>query len=348
MKTVAIYNPYWDTLGGGEKYVASVVSAYLSANYKPTILWHDKNLLSQLRRRFGLNLSGATVDPSLLSALSCAGIRTRLKLTSQFDSFFWVSDGSIPLLRSKNNLLHFQVPFNRKQYLLNRLKLKTFDYIICNSRFTKSIIDKNYGCQSVVLYPPVTLMPQAKKDKVILSVGRFDNILHSKRQDVLINAFKNLSLLGWRLVLVGGSMDTSGKVESLQKFIGNYPIEIIVNPDFEQVQALYAKASIYWHAAGFGSNLKKNPEKAEHFGITTVEAMSAGAIPVVYAGGGQLEIVDEGKNGFLWHTETELINKTTQIIRNKTNTTSLVSNAINTAKQFSQDQFIHEFQKYIR
>lgn len=347
MKTAVIYNPYWDTLGGGEKYVASVINAYQKAKYQPIILWHDKSLLSQISRRFGLDLSGAAVDLSLLSTLSHANIRNRLKLTSQFDSFFWVSDGSIPLLGSKNNLLHFQVPFNNKQSLFNRLKLKNFDHIICNSHFTKSVIDKNYGCHSAVLYPPVTLMPQAQKDKTILSVGRFDNILHSKRQDVLISVFKALPQSGWKLVLAGGSIDTSGKVKSLQKFIGDYPIEIIVNPSFKQIQELYSKASIYWHAAGFGSNLKKSPEKAEHFGITTVEAMSAGAIPVVYAGGGQLEIVKEGENGFLWHTETELINKTNQIIRSKINMTNLTTNAINTAKEFSQDRFVHEFQKYI-
>jgi len=36
----------------------------------------------------------------------------------------------------------------------------------------------------------------------------------------------------------------------------------------------------------------------EHFGITTVEAMAAGCVPLVYDSGGQAEIVSSGYNGY--------------------------------------------------
>jgi glycosyltransferase involved in cell wall biosynthesis len=261
MKTAAIYNPYWDTLGGGEKYVATAAVAFLKARYHPVILWHDQDLLKKIQQRFGLNLEGATVDQKLWETFQSAKTTEKLKLSSEFESFLWVSDGSIPLLGSKKNLLHFQVPFTRKASLLNKIKIKSFDHIICNSNFTKSIIDKNYGCKSSVLYPPVTLIEPAVKENVILSVGRFDNILHSKRQDILIEAFKQLDAPDWKLVLAGGSLNTAGQIDSLKKFIGDHAIEIVVNPTFDEIRRLFSKAKIYWHAAGFGSNLKKNPEK---------------------------------------------------------------------------------------
>jgi glycosyltransferase involved in cell wall biosynthesis len=347
MKTAAIYNPYWDTLGGGEKYVATAVAAFLKAKYQPIILWHDSDILDKIQLRFGLNLEGAIVDRDLWDTFQTAKTTEKLKLSSEFDSFFWVSDGSIPLLGSKKNLLHFQVPFTVKVSLLNKIKIKSFDHIICNSRFTKSIIDKNYSCKSNILYPPVTLIDPDIKENVILSVGRFDNILHSKRQDILIEAFKQLDAPDWKLVLAGGSLNTVGQIDSLKKFIGDFAIEIVVNPTFDEIRKLYSQAKVYWHAAGYGSNLKKNPEKAEHFGIATVEAMSAGAIPVVFAGGGQLEIIRDGSDGFFWNKPEELVSITKEIISEKKDNQITAQNAVKTAEKYSQERFIDEFKQYV-
>jgi hypothetical protein len=55
-----------------------------------------------------------------------------------------------------------------------------------------------------------------------------------------------------------------------------------------------------WHATGYGFDAEQYPAKQEHFGMTTVEAMSAGAVPVVLNTGGQREIVTHGDDGFLW------------------------------------------------
>ena len=44
------------------------------------------------------------------------------------------------------------------------------------------------------------------------------------------------------------------------------------NCPFEELIKLYEKAKIFWHGAGFGENENLNPEKMEHFGITTVSA----------------------------------------------------------------------------
>ena len=60
---------------------------------------------------------------------------------------------------------------------------------------------------------------------------------------------------------------------------------------------LYGRASIFWHAAGLGEDPERHPDRYEHFGITTVEAMSAGAVPVVIDAAGQVEIVEHGANG---------------------------------------------------
>jgi glycosyltransferase involved in cell wall biosynthesis len=55
-----------------------------------------------------------------------------------------------------------------------------------------------------------------------------------------------------------------------------------------------------------------NPELTEHFGISTVEAISAGCIPLVVGRGGQPEIVTNPD--LLWQTIEELIEKTQAVI----------------------------------
>jgi glycosyltransferase involved in cell wall biosynthesis len=78
----------------------------------------------------------------------------------------------------------------------------------------------------------------------------------------------------------------------------------------------------------------------EHFGISTVEAMSAGGVPVVYNGGGLPEIVRDGKDGFLWKSTDELIDKTVSIIAG---TGNYSEKAVRRSKEFSVNRFTNAF-----
>ena len=43
IKRVALYNPYLDTLGGGEKHILSILDVFAEQGYEINIFW-DKNL----------------------------------------------------------------------------------------------------------------------------------------------------------------------------------------------------------------------------------------------------------------------------------------------------------------
>ena len=77
-------------------------------------------------------------------------------------------------------------------------------------------------------------------------------------------------------------------------------LPVVLHPDATgaELRALYGRASIFWHAAGLGEDTERHPDRYEHFGITTVEAMSAGAVPVVIDAAGQVEIVEQGVSGY--------------------------------------------------
>ncbi len=305
----AIFNPYLDTLGGGERYTLSFAKVLVDAGWQVDMGWNDPGIKEALKDRFGIDTSGINIVPDI-------------KRGDGYDLCFWVSDGSIPALKARKNFLHFQVPFHGVggNNLINKMKLFRIEKIICNSEFTKKVIDKEYGVESVVVYPPVDVdrIKSKRKENLILFVGRFSQLKQNKNQDVLIKAFKKLvdnGLKDWKLVLAGGiEVGVTDYLKSLEKLSEGYPIEIIKSPDFTALKDLYGKARIFWSASGFGENEEKNPDKVEHFGMTVVEAMATGAIPVIFNAGGHKEIIKDKRNGFLWDSPGQLIKITNQII----------------------------------
>ncbi len=319
-KKAVLFTPYADTLGGGERYILTLAQVLLNRGWQVEITFKNKKLLNQARSRFNLPLKKIDlIGRDILTSPPYFSHR-------RYDLLFWVSDGSIPTMMAQKNWLHFQVPFHnlRSKSLFNIVKLKLIDKVICNSYFTKKIVDHEYGISSLVWYPPISIedfSPQ-KKTNLIIAVGRFETTMNVKRQDILVSAFKDLvdqGLSGWKLVLFGGSLAKEKDNLFLQKLkeqAQGFPIEFQVNAPFTKLKEAYSRAKIFWHAAGFGVDEKKEPEKVEHFGMTTVEAMASGCWPLVYEAGGQKEIFRNfpQKNLCLWQNKNQLLEKTKKII----------------------------------
>ena len=114
MKKALVFDPYLDTLGGGERYVLSFCLGLKQYGYDVDLAWKDTAAIEGAEKRFGFDLSSINLNKKAFSL--CAeksSIIERYKLTKNYDLVFWVSDGSLPLLFSPNNLVHFQVPFTK-------------------------------------------------------------------------------------------------------------------------------------------------------------------------------------------------------------------------------------------
>ncbi len=81
----------------------------------------------------------------------------------------------------------------------------------------------------------------------------------------------------------------------------------------------------------------------EHFGIVTVEAMSAGCVPVVIRRGGQGEIVEHGVSGFLWNTLDELESYTARLIADPDLCARMSAAARARSSRFDRKAFIGSF-----
>ena len=74
--------------------------------------------------------------------------------------------------------------------------------------------------------------------------------------------------------------------------------------------------------------------------IAAVEAMAAGAVPVVINKGGQPEIVQHGVNGFVWNTLDELKTYTQQLAEDPALRSRMSAAARVRAQDFSRERFV--------
>jgi glycosyltransferase involved in cell wall biosynthesis len=189
--------------------------------------------------------------------------------------------------------------------------MRSYPLVLAHSAYVARWIRTWWGLDSTVVHPAVApvQVPGNARDpaerRAIVIVGRFFTEGHSKCQADLVSAFRGLhdgGLEGWRLHLVGGVDGPQGRryLEHVKGLAAGYPIDIHANASRPELERRVAGASIVWHASGWRNVARVDPGRFEHFGIGIVEAMSAGAVPVVLGIGGPDEIVRHGVDGLKW------------------------------------------------
>lgn len=353
---ICFYSPYIPQhFGGGEKHLLDVAIA-ASEKHTVSIALPESSSISALFLEevkskyevfFNLNLQKITFITTPLG--TNASFFQKIWWTKKFDGLYYVTDGSLFFSLARHNYLHIQTPLKlSKSSLVERLKLANWKHKNTNSFFTKKIIEEYWQTKiQTVLHPTVNsdlFDPQRKKEKIILNVGRFFKHLHAKRQDILIAVFKEMvnkypeETNGWKLYLIGGVEDHEYFAD-LKSAAEGSNIELIIDCPRNELIEIYNKASIYWHAAGYEVDENEHPQKVEHFGITTAEAMAAGAIPIVVPKGGQPEVVGEALLDLSWQTTSECIQKTITVISDPHLQKKYKEEAIIQVQQFAQDSF---------
>lgn len=352
---VGIFDPYLDDIGGGERYMMSIAE-YLSTKHQVVIFWDHRSDIDRIQEQFSLDLSQCKVKKNIFSG--SYGFIKRIFESRKYDAIIFLSDGSVPFVLSKKLYLHIQQPLSGidNESFKFKFKLSRVNKIFFNSEYSKSFVNPSVARRGLVLYPPVSLNPKkVEKENIILHVGRFRvrnvGATDYKKQDVMISAFKKMVDKGfkdWKFVLAVGVHDEDKEnFNRMQENAKGYPIEFLINLNNKKLWDVYSKAKLYWHASGYGENLKTHPEYAEHFGISTVEAMGAGAVPVVINTGGQKEIVEMGRNGFLWDSTNELMEKTNELVRDSNLWEKMSDEAKIRAKIFSKERFCKELDRIL-
>lgn len=352
---ICLYSPYIPKhAGGGEKYMFDVATSLAKKHAVsiavPQQYAGDASIVKKYELFLNRSLDNISFVPSPLG--STANFLQKLFWTRQFDVMYYLTDGSLFVSLAKKNILHIQFPLRLdKSSFVERFKLSKWQVKNTNSEFTKKVIEESWMTKIDLVHHPLVDVAEinhaaavVKKEKIILSVGRFFRQLHSKRQDILLDIFRQLvtkypaATKGWKLVFIG-TVEDQEYFSQIKRKKRNLPIKFYHDLDRKKLLEWYGKASIYWHAAGFEVDPEKHPEKVEHFGISTAEAMAAGCVPIVHGKGGQLEVMGAELTDLLWSTQEECLAKTKEIMTDLELRKNYQKTAQKRAQVFNKDIF---------
>lgn len=240
--------------------------------------------------------------------------------------------------------------------ITKRSDLETYDRVVSISKFVKKWTKNYWGLESDVLYPPVNtkkFSPSKEKKNWIIHIGRFFVTGHNKKQLDLAKVFTTMHDAGetgdWELHFIGSVHEGQKHQEYFDAVVEQakgYPVVFHTDVSFDELRAIIEQGKIYWHATGLDENESRSPILMEHFGITTVEAMAAGCVPVVIGAGGQKEIVTEG-SGYLWNSREELRNNTKRLLHDDSLLKKLREGAVQRAAYFDRDEFGKRFAAFL-
>jgi glycosyltransferase involved in cell wall biosynthesis len=164
------------------------------------------------------------------------------------------------------------------------LAAQRVDEFVSNSDYVGKRIRKFYRRDSVTIHPasPVRFDEVCEAGEYYLVVSRF---VSYKRVDL---AIETCNRLGRKLVVVG----SGGEDENRLRELSGPTVEFVGAVSDDELAGLYARARAFLFPG------------VEDFGLTPIEAMSAGVPVLAYGKGGVLETVVDGQTGLYFHAQT--------------------------------------------
>ena len=250
---------------------------------------HHKLLLSFMPKAWeALDLTEYDLVISCCASC-CKGVITRpdaLHVCYSFSPTRYVWDLYYDYLENTNAIKRF---FMKR--MIHKVRLWDFqaaqrvDHFAADSNVVGSRIKKYYRRDFTTIYPgtrineyPITEMP----DDYYLVVARF---VRYKRVDLAIEACNQLKK---KLVVIG----SGGEEEERLKKLAGDTVEFLGRVSDEEMERYYSRAKAFLFPG------------IEDYGITPVEAMSAGVPVLAFGKGGALETVQDGKTGLYFHDQT--------------------------------------------
>ena len=349
---VGLFTPYALVPGGGEMYLLSLAESFLP-DAEVTLITsesYSRIRLLTIARELALDLD----------RLSLATLQRAQKMT-EFDLFIAMSNSVLPPIAGlgKRNVHVCQFPFPMNHIAVGQQwqLASGYEFTAVYSEFARSHTTAATRRLQLpekpihVISPPVNLVDRAgnRKKNLILSVGRIFTGDHCKRHDLMIEVFRNILARGYQGIElhIAGSLHPESRHREyfvqLQEMARGLPVFFHLNASRQELEELYRSALVYWHAAGIGVDITASPEKCEHFGITVVEAMSAGCIAVVADQGGPAELVDHTRTGFHFRDGSELAELTGRILTECEEqwVTAMAAAAADQAQAYAKANFVH-------
>lgn len=227
-------------------------------------------------------------------------------------------------------------PFKFAGDVLTRLAPNPF-YLVTITQYVRRAVKRLTGLDSHVIYPPVDVpsfasgLEAPKDEKAMLVVCRISPEKQIERA-IRILGIINEKERGWRLTIAGAlSPFNRSYYEKLLSLSKGLPVEIRPNQTKGEILAASASSGVYLHTM-----------LGEHFGISIIEAMASGLVPVVPDFGGAIEFVPSS----LRYREER---QAAEIILEAKNVSDTARRSLSErAKDFSEASFRSKFKEYLR
>jgi len=218
------------------------------------------------------------------------------------------------------------------QIFIQKFDLRTSrnpDYLIANSQFVRNWAQRHYNRTATVIYPPVDVEDfyiSPIREDYYITVGRIEPY---KRFDIIVDAFK-INKMPLKIIGNGTQLKKLKKNSTTDS-----NIEYMGFRTKSEIMEMVSKAKGFIYAG------------VEDFGIVLVEALASGVPVIAYRDGAAEEIVQDGKTGVLYDTQSpEALNAAIQkyeSIQHGFKSTDLRESVL----KFSKSRFMEEFEAFI-
>ena len=225
----------------------------------------------------------------------------------------------------------YAVVVNHFLRIFDLLSAQRVDKWVVNSENVQRRVEKFYRKDSEVIYPPVEVEEIYEKSRTQKKENFFLIVSRLVGAKGLIESALAAKALGFKLKIVGETVGYSRIKDELEKIEG---VDLLGRVSDQELYKYYAKAKGFIALA-----------KDEDFGMTVVEAQSAGTPIIAYDGGGFRETVVDGVTGVLVDgTDEKTIEKAmSRFEKIAWSKDKLISNA----RRFSRESFVRNFNKVV-
>ncbi|WNV06082.1 glycosyltransferase [Candidatus Methylospira mobilis] len=352
--TAAVFTPFSIALEEDERFLLATAELLILKGYQVCLVLPEKYSylrITKIAAILGLSLQG----------LSIATVQ-EFEAQPSVDVFVAMGNEITPSIKAmgRESFYYCRFPFlcAPDENDLRLEWMSKYQAIIVGSDFIREVVEKRCSEYSLpnravhVINPPAQMYPFGmgeSRSRSIVSVGRFYSGERCEQQNRLIKAFRRLYESDAQAELhllcsVGPKPQHREFLVECRRLAEDLPVYFHIDATHDLLEQVYKTASVYWHGAGFGVDAAAQPEQCEYFGVSVVDAMSAGLIPLVAGNGGPAHIVRHGWSGFCYESEAGLVDLTRKIFDYLGLMDEMRKNAHIRALDFSREAFVVRWQ----
>jgi len=369
------FTPYDLSPGGGEKYLLEFILTMQDLGCDVELLTMASNHCKDhdcISRTADLLRVPVRVHEVRLTFVELLDLDTYLR-SKRPDVYFELGNKKIPFNPNpgKFGIYMCQFPFDLDANVADSdlRKFSTFDAVFVNSEFTQTWYHefiyrahtkmerlKLIWPNSVVVHPAVESIQSATDEyqseprkPCAMLLGRIFGGTQNKGHMEAVAATTEIAkqIPEFELHIIGqqqpGHYEYFEKLQGAARRAGH--IHFHVNASNEVLLNVSKKCFAQWHLTGIKATL--DPSNYEHFGISIVEGMLAGMVPIVIRVGGGAEIVRSGL-GRLVSSVSELVDSTVDVLKVMGSDHSHYTSAVKArAREFSRSNFQMRVQQII-